>query len=153
MPLGEPSWNGGPGGNRTPYFCVPRKCVAGIPRAHTFLCPREELDPHQFLRRKLLYPLSYGDKSKLIYFCRETYINMPCPELVEGRHNEGFPGVAAGDYIKNMNYRSNVPQKYLLFKDLWRTPQKGVDPAPMQCLCMISKIKMHPPRSNQVGCE
>lgn len=25
------------------------------------LCPREELNPYQFLRRKLLYPLSYGD--------------------------------------------------------------------------------------------
>ncbi|TSC56905.1 MAG: hypothetical protein Greene071421_415 [Parcubacteria group bacterium Greene0714_21] len=67
-----------------------------------FLCPRQELDLYLLVRSELLYPLSYGDKSKLLCFCRETYLDMPCPELSEGRHNEGFPGSAEGGYLVNV---------------------------------------------------
>lgn len=57
------------------------------------LCPREELNPYQFLRRKLLYPLSYGDKTSLLKFCRETYLHMSCPETLS---RDGITKVSPG---------------------------------------------------------
>ena len=38
------------------------------------VCPQEELNLRLGLRRAALYPLSYGDKSKLLGFCRATYL-------------------------------------------------------------------------------